>query len=180
VAIFANGELILERSVGENNDLVLIELGKVVCEAVFIKRSASGARTSKDGTGEHSPLSFMDVYWCVGIQLSHPGSCNLIAWLADIVGSEEELRGKIGNGDRCWIVECQALDTSKSNVLGDLNTKTLLADNENIGSAHALHRLVTQHIELTTVERLIDLVRGDHRVVYLHSGDQVDLANLLS
>jgi hypothetical protein len=54
-------------------------------------------------------------------------------------------------------VEGEALDTRKGDVLCDLDTETLEADDKHIRSDHALHGLVAEHIELAAVERLIDL-----------------------
>lgn len=44
-----------------------------------------------------------------------------------------------------------------------------------MGSAHALHGLVTQDIELSAVERLVDVIVANDRFVDLHPGDEVDL-----
>lgn len=113
----------------------------------------------------------------VGIELGDAGRGDLVARLADIVQVEEELGGKIGDGHGGGVVECEALDAGQGNVLCDLDTQALEADDQDIGSAHALHRLVAQDIELAAVEGLIDLAcaLGHDRLVDLHPGNQVDL-----
>lgn len=68
----------------------------------------------------------------------------------------------------------QALDAGQSNVLGNLDTKAPEADNENIGGAHTLHGLVPEHVELSTVQGLIDLALANGRVVDLEASDEVD------
>lgn len=121
------------------------------------------------------PGRLVDVNRCVCIELGDTRGSDLVAGLADVLSAEEELGREIGDGDRRRIVEGEALDTSKGNVLGNLDTETLEADNEHVGSAHALHGLVAQDIELAAVEGLIDLGGAHDRLVDLHPGDEVDL-----
>lgn len=68
----------------------------------------------------------------------------------------------------------QALDAGQCNVLGNLNTKTPQADNKDVGGAHTLHGLVTEHVELSAVQRFIDLALANGRVVDLEASDEVD------
>lgn len=76
-------------------------------------------------------------------------------------------------------MECQALDTGEGDVFGYLNTEALESHDEHVGCAHALHGLVAQDIELSAVERLVDVVVPNDRFVDLHPGDQVDLGEPL-
>lgn len=121
----------------------------------------------------------MDANRCIRVELGNPGDCDLVAGLADVLDAEEELGGEVCDGDRRRVVEGQALDASEGDVLGNLDTEALEANNEHVGSAHALHGLVAQHIELPAVERLVDLGGPHDRLVHLHPGDEVDLAGLL-
>lgn len=114
----------------------------------------------------------VDMNRCIRIEFGNARRGDSIAGLADVFRVEEELGRKVGDGGRCGIVEGQALDASKSNVLCDFDTETLQTDDEDVGSAHALHGLVSQYIELSAVEGFVDFgsVRDD-RVVYLEPGD---------
>lgn len=76
-------------------------------------------------------------------------------------------------------MEGQALDAGEGDVLGYLDTKALESHDEHVGSAHALHGLVAQDIELSAVERLVDVVVPNDGLVDLHPGDQVDLGEPL-
>jgi len=111
----------------------------------------------------------------VCIQLGNTRSCGLVARLANILRPKEELCRKIGDGNRRRVVEGQALDACKGDILGNLNTKTPKANDEHVRRAHALHCLVAKDIELATVERLIDLGRARVRVIDLHLVDGINL-----
>jgi hypothetical protein len=93
----------------------------------------------------------------VGIQLSDTGRSDLVAGLADVLSTEEELGGEIRDGGGRGVVEGEALDAGKGDILCDLDTESLQTDDQDVGCAHALHSLVTQHIELATVQGLVDL-----------------------
>lgn len=125
------------------------------------------------------PLRLVNVNRRVRVKLGHPGSSDLVARLPDVFETEEKLGGKIGNLGRRRIVEGQALDASKGNVLGDFNTEALEADNEHVRGDHAPHRLVAQHIELAAIEGLIDFGRSHHRLVNLHPSDEIDPVGML-
>lgn len=115
----------------------------------------------------------------VRIELGNSRSSRLIARLTSVVGTEEELRGEVCDGNWSGIVEGQALDASQGDVLCDLDTEALESDNEHVGSAHALHGLMAKDIQLSAVKRLVDLATAHDGVVDLHPGDQVDLGELL-
>lgn len=100
----------------------------------------------------HLPRRLVDVYRSVCIQLSDARCRDGIARFADIFGMQEELGGEVGNGSGCRVVESQALDASKSDVLGDLNAEPLQTHDENVGGTHTLHGLVAQNVELPTVQ----------------------------
>lgn len=116
---------------------------------------------------------------CVCVELGNPRRGDLVSWLSDVLRSEEELRREVGDSYRCWVVEGQALDASEGDVLGYLDTETFESHDKHVGSAHALHGLVSQYIELATVERLIDFSVADHGLVDLHPGHEVNLGELL-
>lgn len=76
-------------------------------------------------------------------------------------------------------MHCETLYTSKGNVLCNLDTKTLETNDEDVGGAHASHGFVAQDIELATVERLVDFIVSDYRIVDLHAGSKVDFLRVL-
>ncbi len=102
----------------------------------------------------------MDANGCVCVELGNPGCGDLITGLANILNVEEELGREIRDGGRRWIVEGKALDASKGDILGDFDTETLETDNKHVRRAHALHGLMAEDIELSAVERFVDLGRA--------------------
>jgi hypothetical protein len=121
----------------------------------------------------------VDAHGRVCVELGNPWSGGLIAGFADILGVKKKLGGEIRDSDRRRVVEGEALDAGKGDVLGDLDTETLEANDEHVRGAHALHSLVAEHIELSAVEGFVDVVRPHDRLVHLHPGDEVDLTRLL-
>lgn len=116
----------------------------------------------------------------VRVQLGNARNRRLVPGLANIIGSKEKLGRKICDSHRGRIVECKALDAGQGDVFGDFDTEALESDDEHVRSAHALHGLVSQHIELSAVERFVDLIVADDGLVDLHPGDQVDFGQLLA
>lgn len=76
-------------------------------------------------------------------------------------------------------MEGQALHASEGDVLGYLDTEAFESHDEHIGRAHAFHGLMAQDIELSAVERLVDVVVPNDGLVDLHPGDQVDFGEPL-
>lgn len=113
------------------------------------------------------------------VELGDSWGRHFVSRLADVGRSEEELRGQVGELNWRGIVKRQALDACQGDILGDLDTKTLETDDEDVGRAHALHGLVAQDIELAAVEGLVDLGGADDGIVDLHPGREVDLGELL-
>lgn len=120
----------------------------------------------------------MNLDGSIGIKFCDTRGSDLVPGLANIRWSQKELSREIRNLDWSRIVDCQALDTGQGNILRNLYTETLETDNEDVGSTHAAHGLVSQDIELSAVERLIDVCGSDDRVVDLHSGRKIDLGKL--
>ena len=96
VAEVGNRELILQRSQGEDNSLITLQLFEVLCDIAAL----------------------MDCDGDVGVELCDSGSCDLGTRLADVLGLEEELGGQVRDGDRGRIVQCEGLHTGKGDVLG--------------------------------------------------------------
>lgn len=117
----------------------------------------------------------MDFYRGIGVQFGHSWSRGIMSGFANILGSKEELSRQVRDLDRRRVVERQALYASQGDVLGDFDAKTLETNNKNVGGSHALHGLVPEDVELSTVEGFIDLVMANDRFVYLHFGREVDL-----
>ena len=121
----------------------------------------------------------MNVDGCIGVQFTNPGSRNLVARLSYILWAQEELGGQVCDGDWRRIMEREAFDASQGDILGNLHTQTLEADEQDVGGAHALHSLVAQDIKLTAVEGFVDFSRANNRLVDLHPRDQVNLWEFL-
>lgn len=115
----------------------------------------------------------------VRVELCNPRDGDLVAALPYVARAKEELRGEICDSHRGGIVECEALDAGQGDVLGDLDTQTLEADDKDVGCAHALHGLVAQDIELSAVERLVDIIVAYDGVVDRHPRDEVDVGEPL-
>lgn len=114
----------------------------------------------------------------VCVQLSNARSGDLISGLANIGRCEEELGGKVGELDWGGVVNGETLDARQGDILGDFNTEALKTNNKNIGSAHALHGLMAQNIELSAVEGLIDFGVSNNGFVNLHASRQIELGKL--
>ena len=50
------------------------------------------------------------------------------------------------------------LDATENHVLGDLETETAHAAHEHVRRLHLAHRLVAEHVQLTRVQTLVDVV----------------------
>jgi hypothetical protein len=120
----------------------------------------------------------VDLDGSIGVEFSDTRGCDLVPGLANIRWGQKELSREIRNLDRSRVVDCQALDTSQRNILRNLYTETFQTDNEDVGGAHAAHGFVSQNIELSAVERLIDVCGSDDGLVDLHSGRKIDLGKL--
>jgi hypothetical protein len=60
----------------------------------------------------------MNSNWHIGVELGDSRGGDISTWLADILLLEEELRGKIGDGDGCGVIEGEGFNSGKGNVFG--------------------------------------------------------------
>ena len=95
MAIFRDGDLILQRRSCKDNDLILAELAEIFCK-IFRRMYGDG---------------------CVCIQLRDPRSCDNGPRLADIFWMQKKLGREIRGGGWYRIEEGKGLDTSECNVL---------------------------------------------------------------
>ena len=56
------------------------------------------------------------------------------------------------------------LDPSEDDVLGDLYAEALEAGDEDVGLRHLLHGLVPKHVQLTRVQRLVNVATAGRTV----------------
>lgn len=120
----------------------------------------------------------MNLDWGVLVQLSYPGSRHLISRFADVGRGQKKLGGKVRETGRTRIIKGQALDTGQGDVFGNFNPESSQSHDKHVGSAHALHSLVAQNIELAAVERLVYNRGTDNGVVDLHTSGEVELGEL--
>mmetsp|Transcript_20702 Transcript_20702/g.46328 ORF Transcript_20702/g.46328 Transcript_20702/m.46328 type:complete len:207 (+) Transcript_20702:1149-1769(+) len=90
------------------------------------------------------------------VELCEPRRSHLCATPPSVSLCQKELRREVSHLDRRGVVERDRLDTTQHHVFCDLNTQAFQANNQHSGARHAAHRLVTQHVELPAVERLVD------------------------
>ena len=138
VAVLTDCELVGDASVGQHNDLELLQDGEILCQSLRLELRN----------------------WCVCIQLCQSWDGDFVPWLSNILSLEKKLRRQIGNRNWRGVPQGQALNTGEGNVLCDLNAESFHSGDKDVGCAHALHSLVSKDIELTTIEALVDLVGG--------------------
>ena len=78
--------------------------------------------------------------------------------LADVRLGGEVVRGEVVVGDRLRVLDGHRLDAAENDILGDLEAQAAHAAHEHVGRLHLAHGLVAEHVQLTRVQTLVDVV----------------------